>query len=258
VVAKAIVAEAKRRELELMRATHVLEEHGSGLTGMVNGSRVYVGQPRHSLPDWADISNALLVVVEIDEKPLAVIGLDDPLRIDANETVGNLRKLGVSRIAMVSGDRRNTAEAIANELNLDFVFAECKPEDKLGIVRDEMKTTTGTVIAVGDGINDAPALAAATVGVAMGARGSTAASEAADVVIVEDSISHLADAIDVAQGARNRALQAAGVGMTLATGAMLLGAFGFFSATASAVAQEFIDAAAILWALVPAKSRIGK
>jgi len=138
------------------------------------------------------------------------------------------------------------------------VFAECKPEDKLEIVRAEMKATIGTVIAVGDGINDAPALAAATVGVAMGARGATAASEAADVVIVEDSIEHLADAIDVAQGARGRALQAAGVGMTLATAAMLLGAVGVFNATASAVTQEFIDAAAILWALVPPKSRIRK
>jgi P-type E1-E2 ATPase len=138
---------------------------------------------------------------------------------------------------------------------LDEVFADCSPADKLRIVSDEMTKTSGTVIAVGDGINDAPALAAATVGVAMGARGATAASEAADVVIVQDSIGHLADAIDVAQGARSRALQAAGVGMALASGAMLLGAFGVFNATASAVAQEFIDAAAILWALVPVKSR---
>ena len=258
VVAKAIVLEAKRRGLRLVRATDVVEDHGSGLRGQVEGIKVYVGQPLQSLPEWAKTEHSLLVAVSFNEELVAIFGLDDPLRTEARATVANLRTLGVNRIAMISGDRKSTADSIADEVGLDEVFADCKPEDKLRIVQTEMSATKGTVIAVGDGINDAPALAAATVGVAMGARGATAASEAADVVIVEDSIEHLADAIDVAQGARSRALQAAGVGMTLATAAMLLGAFGVFNATASAVTQEFIDAAAILWALVPVKSRIRK
>lgn len=258
VVAKAIVLEAKRRGLRLVRATDVVEDHGSGLRGQVEGIKVYVGQPLQSLPEWAKTEHSLLVAVTFNEELVAIFGLDDPLRTEARATVANLRTLGVNRIAMISGDRKSTADSIADEVGLDEVFADCKPEDKLRIVQTEMSATKGTVIAVGDGINDAPALAAATVGVAMGARGATAASEAADVVIVEDSIEHLADAIDVAQGARSRALQAAGVGMTLATAAMLLGAFGVFNATASAVTQEFIDAAAILWALVPVKSQIRK
>lgn len=258
VVAKAIVLEAKRRGLSLVRASEVQEEHGTGLRGTVDGKSVYVGQPTQALPGWAHFEHSLLVAVQLNEQIVAVLGLDDPLRSEAQQTIANLRKLGVARIAMVSGDRKATADLIAGELGLDEVFAECKPEDKLNIVRAEMKKSKGTVIAVGDGINDAPALAAASVGVAMGARGATAASEAADVVIVEDSIEHLADAIDIAQGSRSRALQAAGVGMTLASVAMLLGALGIFNATASAVTQEFIDAAAILWALVPVKSRIRK
>lgn len=258
VVAKAIVLEAKSRGLALLRATEVKEEHGTGLRGIVAGVNVFVGQPNESLPEWAQLEHSLLVAVEVNGQLVSVLGLDDPLRSESLQTVATLRKLGVTRIAMVSGDRQSTADAIANELGLDEVFADCKPEDKLNIVRAEMKTSHGTVIAVGDGINDAPALAAASVGVAMGARGATAASEAADVVIVEDSIEHLADAIDIAQGSRSRALQAAGVGMTLASCAMLLGAVGIFNATASAVTQEFIDAAAILWALVPTKSRIRK
>ncbi len=256
VVAKAIVLEAKQRSLQLSRSTDAREEHGTGLRGVVDGFKVAIGQPGEALPAWGQLSHSLLVAVDIDGELKAVIGLDDPLRQEAIETVKNLRKLGVTRVAMVSGDRKVSADAVGSESGMDEVFADCKPEDKLRIVAAEMLRTKGTVIAVGDGINDAPALAAATVGVAMGARGATAASEAADVVIVEDSISHLADAIDAAQGSRNRALQAAGVGMSLATLAMVFGAVGIFNATASAVTQEFIDAAAILWALVPAKSRI--
>ncbi|CAB4632221.1 unannotated protein [freshwater metagenome] len=256
IVAKAIVATAHLRGLKLSRALNVVEEHGSGLTGIIGTHAVCVGQPTESLPNWAQTNHALLVEVRVDGEVSAIIGLDDPLRTEAAATVGHLRSLGVNRIAMISGDRMSTAQEISNQVGLDEVFAECKPEDKLRIVHAEMTDTIGAVIAVGDGINDAPALAAATVGVAMGARGATAASEAADVVIVHDSIAHLADAIDVAQGARTRALQAAGVGMALASGAMFLGAFGIFDATASAVAQEFIDAAAILWALTPIRSRL--
>ncbi|MEY3846882.1 MAG: hypothetical protein RJA66_1149 [Actinomycetota bacterium] len=256
IVAQAIVAEARRRSLTLTRAQNVVEEHGSGLVGLIGADHVYVGQPTEEIPKWAKSDHALLVEVRVNGETRAIIGLDDQLRAEAAATVGQLKALGVTRIAMISGDRFSTAKEISNQVGLDEVFADCSPADKLRIVSDEMIKTGGTVIAVGDGINDAPALAAASVGVAMGARGATAASEAADVVIVQDSIGHLAEAIDVAQGARTRAIQAAGVGMTLANGAMLFGAFGILDATASAVAQEFIDAAAILWALVPARSRL--
>lgn len=255
IVAKALVLEAQERDLRLSRATAVTEIHGTGLSGIVDGTEVYVGQPRGPLPEWADIKSELLVAVTADKNLVAVVGLDDPLRANAAQTLKTLRELGVTRIAMLSGDRKSTVDALGKRLTMDAVFAECKPGDKLEIVRTEMEATSGTVVVVGDGINDAPALAAAGVGVAMGSRGATAASEAADVVILEDSIGHLASAIEIAQGALRRALQAALVGMSLATVAMLMAAFGLLSPTGSAVVQEFIDAAAILWALVPVKSR---
>lgn len=198
------------------------------------------------------------MTIEVDGELVGLMGLDDPLREEAHETISALRKMGINRILLVSGDRQSTADKVGAEVGVDQVFAECKPEDKLRIVHEEMKATDGTVIAVGDGINDAPALAAASVGVAMGARGATAASEAADVVIVEDSVKHLASAIKIAQGSRARALQAAGIGMGLAGLAMFAAAFGFLNATGSAITQEFIDTAAILWALVPVSLAVKK
>jgi cation transport ATPase len=251
VVAQSIVKAAKARGLTLSKPSEVKEDHGHGLSGLVEGHKVFAGQPDFALPDWVKLESSLHIAVKVDAKLVAVIGLDDPVREEAADTIARLRRLGVSKVVLVSGDRRSTAEQIGKAVGADHVYAEFKPEQKLALVKSEMQTAKGAVIAVGDGINDAPALAAASAGVAMGARGSTAASEAADVVIVEDSIGHLAIAIEIAQGARKRALQASGLGMGLAILTMLFAAFGLFDATASAISQELIDAAAILWALVP-------
>lgn len=258
VVAKSIVLEATRRKLSLQLPSQVSENHGVGLEGMVAYKSVRVGQLGEALPAWAPLENALIIGVEIDGELQAVMGLDDPLRDEAKGTLIALRKLGVERILMVSGDRKITADLVGAEVGVDEVFADCTPERKLEIVHAEMLATKGSVVAVGDGINDAPALAAATVGVAMGARGATAASEAADVVIIEDSIKHLATAVLISQGARNRALQAAGIGMSLAIVAMVAAATGLINATTAAISQEFIDMAAILWALVPVASSLKK
>jgi len=256
VVAKALVGRAVLSGVALGPASDVVEDHGRGLRGTVNGHLVTVGQPEGALPHWANLKDALLVAVTVDSSLVAVYGLDDPVREESRQTIADLKTLGVVRTVLVSGDRAATVAAVAEAVGVDAHYGDCKPEQKLEILRAEKKLAPGTVIAVGDGINDAPALAAADVGVAMGARGATAASEAADVVIIEDSIGHLAVAVDIAQGARNRALQASGYGMALAIAAMLVSAFGVLTATEAAISQELIDASAILWALVPAASRL--
>ena len=256
VVARAIVAEAKLRGMHLMPATDVVEEHGTGLTGMVDGYRVAVGQPAGTLPFWANLDHSLLVAISVDGQLQGMLGLDDPVRAESKQTLGRLRDLGVDRFVLISGDREASVAAVANEVGADAFHAGCTPEQKMQILHNEQSKTKGTVVAVGDGINDAPTLAAAGVGVAMGARGATAASEAADVVIIEDSIHHLAVAVDIAQGARNRALQASGFGMGLAMAAMILASVGVLDATWSAISQEAIDACAILWALAPTRSRV--
>lgn len=256
VLAKAVVRGAQSREILPAKATEVSEVLGEGLVGVVDGHNIRVGRLLEPVPAWVQVNTSLQICVDRDGEVIGVIDLEDPIRTDSVETIRQLRLLGVERVLLVTGDRRPAAEAIGNAVGVDEIFAECRPEDKLELVGVEKQNAKGAVLVVGDGINDSPALAAADVGVAMGARGATAASETASVVIIEDSIGRLVDAIRISKGARNRALQAAGVGMGLSLFAMLAGAFGLVSVTENAIAQEFIDAAAILWALVPIKKSV--
>jgi heavy metal translocating P-type ATPase len=256
VLAKAVVRGAQVREILPAKATNVAEVLGEGLVGLVDGHNIRVGRLLESVPTWVQLNLSLQICVDRDGEVIGVIDLEDPIRTDSVETIRQLRLLGVERVLLVTGDRRPAAEAIGNAVGVDEIFAECRPEDKLELVAVEKQKAKGAVLVVGDGINDSPALAVADVGVAMGARGATAASETASVVIIEDSISRLVDAIRISKGSRNRALQAAAVGMGLSLVAMLAGAFGVVSVTENAIAQEFIDAAAILWALVPVKKLV--
>jgi P-type E1-E2 ATPase len=185
---------------------------------------------------------------------VGVIGLKDPIRPESKGIISALRAAGVKRIALVTGDRDETAQEVARELGITEVFSQTSAEGKLKITANAMATAIGTVVVVGDGVNDAPALAAAHVGVAMGARGASAASEAADVIIVDDSIDRLIRAIQISKRARRKALQAAGIGMALSFIIMGTGAMGISSASQGALAQEVIDVIAILWALTTLKA----
>ncbi len=249
IVAKAIVSAANSKKIDITSATDIYENHGHGITGVVNHQVITVGQIESERPHWFTITHPLLVAVTIDGVLSGVIGLTDPLRAESKEMVSELRAAGVKDILLVTGDRMETAREVADAVGITNIHASVTAEGKMDLVRSEMAKSKGVVVVVGDGINDAPALAAAHVGVAMGARGATAASEAADVVIVEDSIDRLTHAISIAKNAHKKALQAAGIGMFLSLIAMFGGGFGFLSASAGAIAQEFIDVIAILWAL---------
>jgi heavy metal translocating P-type ATPase len=249
IVAKAIVAAAFERGLPVSAATEIHEEHGHGIVGTVDYKRIMVGQVENARPDWLTFTHPLLVAVTVDGLLSGIIGLSDPLRAEAREMVGALRNSGVNKVLLVTGDRIETAQEVANSVGITEVHASVSASGKLALVHQEMERATGTVVVVGDGINDAPALAAADVGIAMGARGATAASEAADIVIVEDSLDRLTQAISIAKNARKKALQAAGIGMLLSLFAMTAGVFGLLNAGQGAVLQEFIDVIAILWAL---------
>ncbi|HEX9337415.1 MAG TPA: HAD-IC family P-type ATPase [Pseudonocardiaceae bacterium] len=173
--------------------------------------------------------------------------LRDPLRRSAPRTIRRLRAAGLDRLVMLTGDRREPALEIATVLGLDDVRAEQTPADKVAAVRDEQRRAV--TVMVGDGVNDAPALAAASVGVAMGARGATASSEAADIVLTTDRLDRVADAMDIARWSRRIAVQSAAVGMGLSLVAMAIAALGWLPPAAGALLQEGIDVVVIVNAL---------
>ena len=171
----------------------------------------------------------------------------DALRSGTAELLAGLRRNGVARIVLATGDRSAVAEVVTHGLGLDAVHADLSPDDKLRLVLSEREG--GPVMMVGDGVNDAPALAAADVGVAMGARGAAASAEAADVVLLVDRLDRLLAGILVARGARRIAVQSVVAGIGLSVAGMVAAAFGYLTPVQGAVLQEVIDVAVILNAL---------
>ncbi len=256
VLAEAIVTEALARKLPLSLPSDVVEQAGRGVTATVDGARVSVGKldGEASEADWAraavnraSLDTAALAWVDVDNQLIGAVLLRDPLRRTAPRTMRRLRAAGFRRLVMLTGDREAPAREIGTVLGLDEVYANQSPADKVAAVRTERERAV--TVMVGDGINDAPALATATVGVAMGARGATASSEAADIVLTTDRLDRLADAMDIARWSRRIAVQSAVVGMTLSLLAMAVAALGWLPPAAGALLQEGIDLAVILNAL---------
>ncbi len=252
VLAEAIVTEARTRGLRLSLPTGVVEQPGRGVTATIDGRRVQVGKlaPGVASADWARaalnralLDNAALAWICVDGQPAGAVLLHDPLRRHAPRTLRRLRSAGLNRLVMLTGDRAEPAREVAAVLGLDEVYAEQSPADKVAAVRAEQDRTV--TVMVGDGVNDAPALAAAGVGVAMGARGATASSEAADIVLTTDRLERLADAMDIARWSRRIAVQSAVVGMGLSLAAMAVAAIGWLPPAVGALLQEGIDVAVI-------------
>jgi cation transport ATPase len=254
-----VVAEASHRGLSLSFPTEVVEQMGAGIAGCVDGRRVSVGHlgfvsptarataAMRSVQVRTAVEGSASVYVAIDGELAGALLLQDPIRPEAPRALRSLRKLGVQRIDMVTGDHPDVADLVGDALGVDRVFAERTPEEKVEIVR--MVRRDGVTAMVGDGINDAPALALADVGIAMGARGTTAASEAADVVLTSDRLETLVLAIRIAKRTRSIAVQSVAVGMGLSIVAMVAAAAGYISPVVGAVLQEGIDVLVIFGAL---------
>ncbi len=265
VVAAAIVEAAGARGLALTVPSEVRETMGSGIEGRVEDRLIRIGSlalvhGSKKPEDWAVRAlrraawrSALAVFVSIDGRTVGALLLGDELRRETPRAVQALRTTGIARIVMVTGDRADAAETIAAALDLDQVLANRVPSDKVDAVTTEARLAP--TIMVGDGINDAPALAAATIGIALGARGASASSEAADVVILVDRLDRVSDAVAIARRTRRIALESILAGMALSGIAMGFAAFGWLAPVAGALLQEVIDVAVIanaLRALTPA------
>jgi heavy metal translocating P-type ATPase len=259
VIAATLVETAVAKGLKLSIPLQVRETMGSGMEGIVDRHKVRVGSYQlvygATKPErWAvralrraSWRSALSVFVAVDGRTIGAILLADELRRDTPRAVQALRSAGVSRIVMVTGDRSDAAETIGAALDLDAVLANREPADKVDAVASEQRRYP--TVMVGDGINDAPALAAANVGVAMGARGASASSEAADVVILVDRLDRVADAVIIAKRSYGIAVQSIIAGMGLSGLAMSIAAVGFLPPIAGALTQELIDISVILNAL---------
>jgi len=189
------------------------------------------------------------VFVSADGVLVGALVLDDPIRPETPRVIRSLRRAGVRRTVMVTGDHYGVADMVAAAIGVDAVLAERTPADKVDAVAEERVEAHGILVMVGDGINDAPALAAADVGVAMGARGATASSEAADLVITVDRLDRLPEAIRIARRSRTIALQSVVMGMGMSLVAMLFATTGGLPPVAGALLQEAIDVIVILNAL---------
>lgn len=254
-VAQAMVAAAKARGLVLPVPSSVAEIPGEGVIGCVDGRQVVVGGDdfiaRHVEPAPpaypALAAGSVLVAVAVDGQMAGHLVMADPLREGVEDTLAGLRQEGIERILLATGDRAAVAERVTEGLGLDGLRAGLTPDQKVLLVLTERKH--GPVMMVGDGVNDAPALAAADVGVAMGARGAAASAEAADVVLLVDRIDRLGSGIEIARRSRHIALESVVAGIGLSVAGMIAAAFGHLTPVEGALLQEVIDVAVILNAL---------
>ena len=254
VLARAIVAKARNEKVKVGKAKHVKEIAGNGVSAVIGGKEVLVGRmsllEKHAvtMPKnfTANDVQQTAALIAVDGVLAGVITLKDELRAESQETIARLKNLGAKNFMMVTGDNKATATAIAKQVGITEVIAEALPGDKLRAIEKE---SLRPVAFVGDGVNDAPVLTASDVGIALGARGSTAASESADVVIMQDDLSRVAFGAEIAKRTFFIAKQSILVGIGLSVLLMVIFSTGKFKPVYGAAIQELVDVVVIFNAL---------
>lgn len=249
VLAGSVIEAAKAAGLGLVTVQQATESATHGVDAVCDGQRVVVGKAglvRSSSTGFREAavrSGQLAVHVAVDGEYAGALIMKDPLRRNAVDTLARLNSLGVRNTMLLTGDAHATAAHIAEEAGIGRVQAECLPEDKVNTVAGIQERP---VLMVGDGVNDAPVLAAADVGIAMGAKGATAASESADVVIMLDDVSKVAQAVAIGKRTVAVALVSIWTGIGLSLVLMAIAMTGYIPAVAGALLQELVDLATIL------------
>jgi len=257
-LAQIVVTTAKQRKIVLYKVTRSKEVPGKGISAVIKGQKVLVGSFEFLKSSGVDTSNPVCVghsghqntalFVARDDKYIGSITFVDPIRVEALATIESLKKMGVDRFIMLTGDRKQVGERIAGQLGIEDVHSQLLPDQKVQLLLDEKKSHS-PVAMVGDGINDAPVLAASDVGIALGAKGSTAASEAADAVIMQDDLGRLAELVAISKRSVTIAKQSIFTGIGLSSVLMVFALFGFIVPLIGAFMQEAIDVIVILNAL---------
>lgn len=249
VLARSLVTYAIDKGLKMLSVSDAQEITANGVQALIQGKLVKVGKRKFVTGDPLIPSQThTAIYVSRDDQYLGCITFTDYLRPEASQTMVQLHHLGVKKLMMLSGDQVKTAQKIGQEVGIDDVQAELLPEDKIAALK-ALTPEEKPVVMVGDGVNDAPSLVTADVGIAMGAHGSSAASESADLVILKDDLAKVAKAVVIAKDTIRVARQAVLIGIFICTALMLIAAFGIIPAFIGAMFQEVIDTVSILWAL---------
>ena len=254
ILARSLVAYAKEKKIDLFPVTELEEITGQGIQAKVNGKNIRVGKASFAGSPIELTNEHTAVYVSIDNQYIGYITFTDIVRKESAATIKALNGLGIKKTIMLTGDHQSIANQIAHEVGISEVHAECLPEEKINVLKT-LNDGDRPGIMVGDGVNDAPALAVADVGIAMGAHGSTAASESADAVILKDDLSRVSEAVRLSQDTMRIARQSVLIGLVICIILMLIASTGVIPALLGAALQEVIDTVSILSALRARKDR---
>lgn len=253
ILARSVVEKAKEEHISLYPLDQIEEVVAQGVIGHVQGHLVKIGKAVFVDAPMEARVDQTAIYIAVDNQYAGAITFTDQVRPESSSTIEELYDLGIEETFMLTGDHKNIAQQIGEKLHLSNIYADLLPKDKIALLQDN-KDALNPIVMVGDGVNDAPALATADVGIAMGANGNTAASESADAVILQDNLAKVASVIKISKDTLRIAKEAVLIGITLSIIAMLLASTGRIPTIAGAFLQEIIDVISMLWALRAYKS----